>query len=295
VITYSNIFVSVGPAGGIYTSTNGLNWTRRSSGTTQNLHCVTAGNGLLVAVGDNGAIQTSAFGTNSWMSRSSGTSLALYGVTYSNGLYVAAGQEGTVVTSPNGTNDWTVQDSGQFDDLMSVTYGPAGFLAVGASGTILTSPDGADWTAQTSDSSTNFETATFGDGYYLIAGAGSTVLTSPDGVNWTSRDIGATGGQTIYGSAFLNGRFDVVGSGGTIIESDLLLPGLLNIQIHGAPPEHSFTVFITPGFTFRIQSCTSLAAPEWSTIATFNNAPATTQWTNTSPEINSTFFRAVSP
>jgi hypothetical protein len=292
VVTWSNTFVGVGNSGDIYQSTNGVAWTQHNSGTSQNLHCVAGGNGLLVAVGDNGAIQTSPSGTI-WTSRLSGTSLALYGVTYSNGLYAAVGQEGTVVTSPDGFN-WTVQDSGQLNNLMSVTYGSAGFLAVGGSGTILSSPDGANWTPQTSGSSTTFETATFGNGYYLIAGAGPTVFTSPDGADWTARNIGATGGQTIYGSAFLNGRFDVVGSGGTVIESDPV-PPLFDIHIHGMPPEHSFTVFITPGDTFRIQSCTNLTAPQWSTIATFDNAPAITQWTNTSPELNPSYFRAVSP
>ncbi len=292
VITYSNIFVGVGPSGDIFTSTNGSSWTQRNSGTAYSLHCVTASNGLLVAVGDNGAVQTSPSGTI-WTSRSSGTSLPLYGVIYSNGLYVAVGQEGTVVTSSDGVN-WNVQDSGQLNNLMSVTHGGAGFLAVGSAGTILTSPDGVNWTAQTAGASVSFETATFGNGYYLIAGPGPAVFTSPDGVNWSPRNIGATGGQTIYGSAFLNERFDVVGSGGTIIESDPVAP-LFDLQMHGALPEHSFTVFVTPGSTFRIQSCANLAAPHWSTIATFNNAPAITQWTNTSPEFNPTFFRAISP
>lgn len=292
VIAYGNSFVAVGASGDIYQSTNGLSWTQRNSGTPDALYSVAAGNGLLVAVGTNGAIQTSPTGTI-WTSRLSGTSLALYGVAYSNGLYVAVGQEGTVVMSPDGIN-WTVQDSGQLNDLLSVTYGSAGFLAVGASGTIVTSPDGVNWARQVAGSSATFETATFGNGYYLIAGAGPAVFTSPDGVNWTSRNIGTTGGQTIYGSAFLNERFDVVGSGGTIIESDPV-PPLFDIQIHGVPPEHSFTAFITPGNSFRIQSSTNPGAAQWSTIATFNNAPAMTQWTNTSPELNSCFFRAISP
>jgi hypothetical protein len=292
VITYNNTFVAVGPSGEIYQSTNGVSWTQRNSGTANTLHCVAAGNGLLVAVGDNGMIQTSPSGII-WTSRSSGTSLALYGLAYSNGLYVAVGQEGTVVTSPDGAN-WTVQDSGQLNNLMSVTYGSAGFLADGASGTIITSPDGANWTSQTSGSSSTFETAGFGNGYYLIAGTGSAVFTSPDGAHWTSRNIGATGGQTIYGSAFLNGHFDVVGTQGTVIESDPV-PPLFALQIHGASPEHSFTVFITPGSNFRIQSSASLNAPLWSTIGTFDNAPAITQWTNTTPESNPSYFRAVSP
>jgi hypothetical protein len=292
VIIYSNTFVAVGSSGDIYQSTNGINWTQRNSGTASGLHCVAGGNGLLVAVGDNGAIQTSSSGTI-WTGRLSGTSLPLYGVAFSNGLYVAVGQEGTVVRSVDGIN-WDVQDSGQLNNLMSVTYGSDGFLAVGASGTILTSPDGVDWTPQTSGSSVTFETAAFGNGYYLIAGAGPMVFTSPDGATWTSRDIGATGGQTIYGSAFLNGRFDVVGSAGTIIESDPV-PPLFDIQIHGTSPEHSFTVFSTPGDSFRIQSCTDPVAAQWSTIATFNNTAAITQWTNASPELDSSFFRAISP
>jgi hypothetical protein len=269
-----------------------VTWIQRNSGTANTLHCVAAGNGLLVAVGDNGSIQTSPSATI-WTSRSSGTSLPLFGVAYSNGLYVAVGQEGTAVTSPDGAN-WTVQDSGQLNNLMSVTYGSAGFLADGASGTIITSPDGANWTSQTSGSSSTFETASFGDGYYLIAGTGSAVFTSPDGAHWTSRNIGATGGQTIFGSAFLNERFDVVGTQGTVIESDPV-PPLFDLQIHGSSPEHSFTVFITPGSNFQIQSCASLNAPLWSTIGTFNNAPAITQWTNTTPESDPSYFRAISP
>ena len=292
VVTYSNTFVGVGPSGYIDQSTDGFAWTPYNLVKIATLHCVAAGNGLLVAVGDTGEIQTSPSGTN-WTKESSSTTPALYGVTYSDGLYVAVGQGGRVETSLDGVS-WTVQNSGQTNNLMSVTCGYAGFLAVGASGTILTSPDGINWTEQTSGSSASFETASFGNGYYFIAGAGPSVFTSPDGINWTSRNIGATGGQTIFGSAFLNGRFDVVGSEETIIESDAV-PPLFDIQIHGLPPEHSFTVSITPGNAFRIQTCTNLFAPQWSTIATFNNAAAISQWTNTTPESSPSFFRAVSP
>jgi hypothetical protein len=292
VIPYGNTFVGVGSSGLIYQSTNGFSWTERNSGTANNLNGVAAGNGLLVAVGNNGAVQTSPTGTI-WTSRASGTSLTLYGVAYSNGLYVAVGQEGTVVTSPDGIN-WTVQDSGQLDNLLSVTYGSAGFLAVGASGTILTSPDGVSWTPQDSGTSATLESATFGNGYYLVDAANALVMTSPDGANWTSRNIGATGNPTLYGSAFLNGRFDVVGSGGTIIESDPV-PPLFDLQMHGRAPQNSFTFFATPGSTFRLVSNSNLIGGAWSTVATFNHAAAITLWTNTVPGGNPVYFRLASP
>lgn len=292
VVSSSVGFVGVGSSGQLYASADGFTWTQYSSGTTSNLRSVAAASSLLVAVGDNGAVQTSASG-RAWTSRTSGTSLGLYGVAYSNSLYVAVGQQGTVVTSPDGIN-WTVQYSGTLSNLTAVTYGWEGFLAVGAGGTIITSPDGVNWTQQNAGTSASLSSATFGDGYYLITGPNALVLTSPDGVNWTSRNVGATLGQNLYGSGFLNGRFDVVGSGGTILESDPVSP-LFDIEIHNPPQQDVFTVFVTPGSTFRIQSCTNLANPTWSTVATFNNAAGVTQWTNTVTGLNPCFFRAISP
>jgi hypothetical protein len=290
-VTYSNSFVGVGYSGLIYQSSNGVAWAQRNSGTANDLNSVAAGNGLLVAVGNNGAVQTSPSGLI-WTSRLSGTSLSLYGVTYSNGLYVAVGQEGTVVTSPDGIN-WAVQYSGQLNNLLSVTYGSAGFLAVGTNGTILTSPDGTNWTQQISGTSAGFQSATFGNGYYLVTGTNAVVMTSPDGSNWTSRYIGAVNGPTLYGSAFLNGRFDVVGAGGTILESDPFL--VLDLRMHAAPNQNVFTLFATPGSNFRLVSSSNLVGGPWSTVATFNNAAAITLWTNNVAGGSPTFFRLVSP
>jgi hypothetical protein len=290
VTTFGSTFMGVGAGGTIYQSGDGLSWTQRNSGTLNNLHSVTAGGSLAVAVGDDGTIQTSPCGTV-WTSRTSGTSLALFGVTYSNNLYVAVGQEGTVLTSPDGIN-WTGQYSGQLTNLLSVTYGSAEFLAAGLGGTILTSPDGVNWTSQSAGVSTAFESAAFGNGYYLLAGLNSLVVTSPDGVNWTARNIGTTGGQNLYGAAFLNGRFDVVGAGGTLLESDPIAP-LFDIQTHANG--NWLTAFAPPGSNFRIQMATNLLAPVWIDAASFNNSTAITQWTNTAAQANQLFYRAVSP
>ncbi|AFV77252.1 hypothetical protein Theos_2262 (plasmid) [Thermus oshimai JL-2] len=73
--------------------TAGTTWTWRSGP----LFDVTYGNGLFVAVG--GAILTSSDGVT-WTRQSSGTSNDLYAVTYGGGLFVAVGGLGTILTSP---------------------------------------------------------------------------------------------------------------------------------------------------------------------------------------------------
>src|SRR5690606_7860488 len=73
-------------------------WMAVPSGTSTSLEGVAYGNGLWVAVGDDGMIRTSTNGT-SWTQRSSGTSNDLYGVAYGNGLWVAVGIGGTILTS----------------------------------------------------------------------------------------------------------------------------------------------------------------------------------------------------
>jgi hypothetical protein len=289
VITYSNAFVAVGPAGAIYQSTNGFTWTAQNSSTANDLYSVTAAGGLLVAVGEGGTMVTSPSGST-WTSQNSGTVLSLYGVTYSNGLYVAVGAGGKVDTSPDAVN-WTVGNSGVRTNLLAVTYGPAGFLAAGLGGTILTSTNGTGWTAQKSGTSSSLESACSGSGYYLVTGTGGVVLTSPDGATWTKRNVGAA--PVFDGSAFLNGRFDIVGEGGAVVESDPV-PPLLALQIFGQPPQNVFKIFATQGMNYRIVGSANLMGP-WSTLTTVNNAPPIAYWTNSAALGNQYYFRVVSP
>ena len=87
---FGQSFVSVGNSGNIITSSDGISWTKRTSGTREYLKGVTYGNGLFVTDGNSGTILTSPDG-NSWTKRTSGTSRYLRGVTYGNGLFVTVG------------------------------------------------------------------------------------------------------------------------------------------------------------------------------------------------------------
>ena len=60
-----------------------------------------------------------------WTSRTSGTPYELRGVTYANNTFVTVGSEGTILTSGDGTTwiqrTWT-EHSGELVFLMGVTY-----------------------------------------------------------------------------------------------------------------------------------------------------------------------------
>ena len=72
----------VGVNGTILTSTDGISWTSRTSGSSSNLNDVIYGNGLYIVVGASGTIITSSDGT-SWTERTSGTTNQLNAVTFS--------------------------------------------------------------------------------------------------------------------------------------------------------------------------------------------------------------------
>jgi len=108
----TGLFVTVGDNGVILTSSDGISWTKRTSGTTKNLYGVTYGNSTFVTVGDNGTILTSSDGTT-WTNKrtSSGTTKNLYGVTYGNSTFVTVGDNGVIITSSDGIS-WTKRTSG---------------------------------------------------------------------------------------------------------------------------------------------------------------------------------------
>ena len=72
----------VGVSGTILTSSDGITWTSRTSGTSNDLYGVAFANNTFVVVGVSGTILTSSDGIT-WTSRTSGTTNTLWGVTYS--------------------------------------------------------------------------------------------------------------------------------------------------------------------------------------------------------------------
>ena len=141
--------VAVGDNGSIYTSTNGVNWTKATSGTTEWLRGVAFGDGTFVAVGENGKILR-ASGNNSWNSVTSGTTADLNRVRYLGsggaGQFIAVGNSGVALSSSNGTAPWTSLSSGTTNNLYDVAVNDTGTLLVGDQEVRFRATGGSTWT-----------------------------------------------------------------------------------------------------------------------------------------------------
>lgn len=107
----TNLWVAIGSAGTLLTSSDGITWTARTSGFgAQGINGIAYGGGVWVAVGNNATISSSSDGIT-WTVRSvSFGSNNFFGVSYGNGNFVAFGQgggdlnTGGLATSSDGTS-----------------------------------------------------------------------------------------------------------------------------------------------------------------------------------------------
>lgn len=149
VATSSLRAVAVGDNGSIYTSTNGLFWTKATSGTTEWLRGVAFGGGAFVAVGENGKILRSTNGT-SWSSVSSGTTAHLNRVRYLGsagaGTFAIVGDKGVGLSSSTGSAPWISLGTGSTNSLYDVAVNDTGTLLVGDQEVRFRTTSGTAWT-----------------------------------------------------------------------------------------------------------------------------------------------------
>lgn len=218
----------IGPGGAVWTSSGGSTWGPNLVPSNK-LYGVTFGNGLFVAVGEQGSILTSPNGIDWTPLQDSGTSNNLWGVAYGNGRFVAVGED-IILTSTNGTSWDQIYPSGYF--LYGVTYGGGKFVAVGENGTIVTSLNAFDWELQ-NYSGPNLRGVDYGNGRFVAVGDQGTIVTSSDGgITWTQENSGTY--SNLWDVAHRNCLFVAVGNGGTI-RTKIPWWGLWKSQSSGTP------------------------------------------------------------
>jgi len=170
-----------------YTSPDAVTWTEHPTDFDEYWDAVVTGNGLIVAVGANGAILTSPDGSD-WTKRSSGSYNDFDAVAYGNDRFVAVGNY-VAAASSDGIVWNTVAPPYWIKDI---AYGNGAFVAVGGSGSsphhkanILSSSDGIKWAERALiDSPYAFEHVIYGKGTFVAVGDGL-IRTSSDGITWT--------------------------------------------------------------------------------------------------------------
>lgn len=210
----------------VFTTTDGISWTRRSIAVTGKtitaLHW-SAGLSLFVMGCSDGSIQTSPDGIT-WTSRTSNIASQINQIASSGALIVAVGNSGVISSSPDGAT-WTARTpSTVTGNLTGVAYSATTtipWIAVGAS-CRLTSTDGTTWmavaTVMTSGKGQIFWSQT--DSQYVRTGAAPQLAsTSSDLSSWTARTNIVPFSQIGLAGAYGNGAYVIVFSGGQCFSS----------------------------------------------------------------------------
>ena len=121
-------------------SADNITWTFRTSGITQPIFALTYGNGIYIAAGSSGILNTS---TNSiaWTLRTSGTSQEIFALTYGNNAYLSGTISGQIRFSSDGII-WSLRTSNSLNAIYTLTYGNNIHLSGEASGALETSITG---------------------------------------------------------------------------------------------------------------------------------------------------------
>jgi hypothetical protein len=142
--------VYFGANGNIVSTTDGITYTKRVSGTTVNLLSGCYGNSMFLVVGQNGVVLSSPDGVT-WTLRTSGSSAQLNRVVYSNSYFAIAGYDSTILKSADGiswTNAAVSYSGGAFPanfDFNSLKYLYGNWYVVGQNSAIVFGSDLSSW------------------------------------------------------------------------------------------------------------------------------------------------------
>jgi hypothetical protein len=224
-------------SGAVFSSRDGIDWTRRDRGFHVLLEDVTYGGGKFVAISGlfstNAAAMVSTNGTE-WTRANLALSGRLRRAAYGNGTHVIIGRNNqrnppSPIFTSTDAMDWTLQTSatniGTF--LNAITYAAGRFVAVGFSNTVARSLDGTNWVSESLHGSDDLWSIAYGNGTFVAVGEKSrfdavypdNILTSSDGENWTRRTIGPEA-KNLRVIAYGNGRFVAVGETNSFSSAD---------------------------------------------------------------------------
>jgi hypothetical protein len=297
----AGLFVTVGRAGTIYTSSDGINWAlqRAPSLSSFDVNDVAYGRGLFVAVGDafdasssliESNILTSNNGIN-WVPRRVGSGTGqhyfLDRVACGATNVVATGQT-FALTSANGT-DWTSPSISLPGYVADLTYARGLYVAVGqipaGQAMILTSTTGSQWISRNPGTPNRLLSVTYGMGFFLATGE-SVVLTSNNGIDWRARTVPFSFRAATVGNGTavtIHEQFDSRVS--QVYQSD----SILNIE---TTPEGTWLLHGRAAQTVQIETSSTLLN-DWQPWTTITLGATPYAWSPDLPEASPRFYRAV--
>ncbi len=155
------------------------------------------------------------------------------------------------------------------------------------------------WTNVNSGFTDILRSVTFGGGIFVAAGDASpvtgfsTILTSPDGVVWAHRTPASV--QNLWGAAYGQGTFVLVGEQSTILQS--ARPPDVSLTANGfGPGGFELAAFGVIGNVYKLQTSTNLNEVGWIDLVTFTNTqPSMSLSDTTAMSFPQRYYRLVSP
>jgi len=204
---------------GAFSTPDGKNWTLENDfGGSTGLTRIAHGAGKFIAGGERGGIWTSVNG-NDWTKRESGVSRRITSVAFLRDRFFAFVDGALPRVSEDAIVWREFEfESANLPSLLDGAFGNGRFLLGGQSGQVLTSEDGKKWTRSIASPYVNFYRIRFANGLFLSPVGSGVILSSVEGLKWTEIQTSKTG-QSLSDLAFGNGRFVAVGPQARIIET----------------------------------------------------------------------------
>jgi hypothetical protein len=206
--------IQVADLGQIYTGLGFFGWQPRNSGTTNTLQAVRFFKNRIVFVGAKGTAGYSDDGINFTVT-SLNTADWLVDLAVSPNLVIAVGDNAVIFSSADGAGwayQTNAPNAGQ-NWLLSVAWGSGTFVTTGEGGYVATSPDGAHWTSRNSGTTSDLTRVTWigttngsgifpYTGFWAVTGDGRALYSTNLGVTWQPFSLG--GGTNVLYTAAAN-------------------------------------------------------------------------------------------
>lgn len=226
-VTFGNgIFVAGANNGAIYTSTNAVTWTSRTSGTTSSFSSLTYGGMYVFANNTSPTYLATSTDAITWVQRAIPVYSPISSLSYGNGLYVGTSSVGAVITSTDAIT-WSTRQpfigpaAVSAQGYKSYIFANSLYLICGSANIISTSTDNINFIGRNAASTTiNLNGIFYANGAYIASGGAGQLYSSTDAVTWTGRTTGT--GSTIYGLTYssVGGYVFCTGAGGISTSTD---------------------------------------------------------------------------
>ena len=256
----NNQFIAYG-TGNLYISSNGMTWTSRLSGISNQFNSLTA-SGTYYIAGSNSGIILNSVDSITWNQVSLGTIENFKGVCWSASLgkSVAVGTGGILAISVDSVV-WSLVSSHTSYDLNCIVWNGTVFLVVGNNGIISSSTDGLTWSSYGNGITTaNLYGICWTGTQFVAVGANGTAISSIDGFNWkafatgiTTDLLSVTWGQTEVIAVGLNDVVIRSKDGLTWVQDDTRFVS----PLYGIAYSSPFNIFIAVGTSGLIISSSS--------------------------------------